>query len=419
MRNARKWSRGTLLGSMVLSVWLASASREPSGAFWSDALASSDKTAVEAAMLEPSPGCGDVRRNAYTLVPRFFYDDQPENLVEALGVWERECGDTEVVQRTRILAAIWMGDPVEAVYGDAIAGYLLEFYEWHEGISLPWPSEGRPSGADFPLDPDSDPERADYDDFTISLARQLLPYTQPGTLERFFARFYSGDVAAFESVRDSTLADTVLARSYQAEIDRLSGGWEHLWAAHLGYWTPRRGLAELGDHPVLGFDLGLRHGRLLLRASMEMRILEAARSYQVVHEGRIVESDAFNALYLGFEPAVRLWRWRRLEVDASVGLGWSGLAAVEGDPDLGEPATWIHATDASVGLGLRLGMGATRSRLLGLEVRYSRLDFSTGVPGGDLVGGAWSLRLTFGFLGNRERDARLRALRGSLDGWGE
>jgi len=345
--------------------------------------------AVAPAAAFAEDACATVARTAYADIPRYFYGSDPDSLYGKVLAWEVVCGDTEVVVRTRILAAIWDDAFDEYLYDETIVDHLAE----HRRVLEKGP------------DPRSDDARESYDAFTVELADQLLPHTDRGSLEEFFCLFYSGRVTKAWTLLDSEeLADTDLAAFRTQEREMLAAPRTVLVIALTGGgWWPQGDMAFVGDKPVVGGLVGL-HGRDWLgRIVVEYRIGRANRPYWVDAEGITGWSDRFDAALVGVELG---------RILARVGpWSWSLFGGIGGDfvkPFKDEDLV-LGTVNGSAGLGLRWQGGPSKNLLVGLDVRREWLaDRNT--AGTPLGGRAWSVRLVLGFLRDEGRTARLQAL---------
>jgi len=333
--------------------------------------------------------CRDLSREAYGLVPRLFTDDRPDSLFGLILDWGDACGPREVVQRTRILAAIWDDAFSEEVYGDDIFDDLVAFRRV---------AESRPDAA-------SDDPAARYDAFTMSLADQLLPHTDRGSLEAFFCLFYSGRTsAAWELLASDDLAGSELARWYANEQE-IAAAPRRTWSieALAGAWDPGGNLGFVGGKTLVGAMVSLREDRWLLRLPIEVRIGRAGTPYYVPLGDGVRYSDRFDAILMALEAGRTVRLADHLALDLFGGYGADVVVPFSAE------SLSLGGGNISVGLGVRTALGPNRTWTAGLDVR--REWVSSRNPGGTpLDGTAWSLRAAVGIVLDGGRSARRRAL---------
>ncbi|MBE0565311.1 MAG: hypothetical protein IH621_05075 [Krumholzibacteria bacterium] len=333
--------------------------------------------------------CGRLELEVYGTVPSLFYGDLPDSLAGLLLRWTDACGPAEVIGRTRILASIWDDAFDEWVYEDTIIDDLAAY-----GRLL---AKGR--------DPAADDPRERYDLFTVSLADQLLPHTDRGSLEEFFCLFYSGRTGeAWTLLGSPELADTELARRYGNEREILQKPQPVVTVAlGGGAWLPGGDLDFAGDKTLVGALVGARGHMWLGRIVLEMRVGRTARPYTVDEQGLPRLSDRFDAVLLGIELGRIITVSDRFAVDLFGGVGADAVKPFK-DEDL-----TLGTVQGSLGLGCRVFAGPNRSWMFGLDGRREWLaDRNT--SGTPLGGQAWSLRLVCGIVLDQGRGARARAL---------
>jgi|GEM_PF-1406185 len=350
--------------------------------------------------------CPEVTYIVYGTIPRLFYADQPDSLLDLIAYWDYRCGPAEAIDRIRILGAIWDGAFTEQMYGAEIIDELIWYNDpkrqkdpgkkFHPDIA----SGGVASEVDFVTGRDT------YDAFTADLADQLLPHTPEGSPERFFCLFYSGSTeAAFAMLESDALEHTDLDYYYRRELQLLDEqALTPTVALTGGYWRPEGALARVGNKGTIGFLASVRGENWLLRIACDLRPGRATYPY-LVNNGEIEEqwSDRFASLYAGLELGRTVLRIGNFDLDLFGGFGYDGVK-----PFL-EEDLWLATYNANLGAGARVFFGHYQSWYLGVDGRREWLgDRNKG--GTNLSGEAWSVRLAVGFAFNVERNRRLKGL---------
>jgi hypothetical protein len=326
---------------------------------------------------EAGVGCGILTPHAYEEIPLLFQEMAADSLLNLLDRWDTSCGPHEVIERTRILGAIWDDAFAEDLYDADIIGDLATRAE-----------EMRRGDA-----PDS--ARARFDAFTVGLADQLLPHQEPESLEAFYCLFYGGHLDAARDLLDSdALQGTYLV--VLAEFAREQSRAENHWtlAGAFGSWDPSGSLDWVGDQPLVGVNLGVRGRSWLARLLVEFRPGRTDRPYWVNRDGTDYLSDRFDAWLLGGEIGRRIDPGGPWDFQVIGGLG------VDMIRPLGSDDLLLSAGHASVGVGLRSRLEADRGWVWGLDLRHEWIG-DRNEESINLGGRAWSLRLVLEWLFER------------------
>jgi hypothetical protein len=369
-------------------------------------------------MNKRSYDCLDVSYNCFDLLPGFFYADMPDTVYALLDFWQDMCGSSEPILRARILTDIWTGKFSEDVYAQGILGeesygmniidHLLWFQLKLSDVTSPWPSYLWKNPYYQPSPAEDLEALIDYDEFMADLADQLLPHTQPGSLESLYCLFYSGQTdTVFQQLKTDNYQDTELRQAYDADVARLRKVSDLDIAGFLGYWRPQGGLGRLGGHPTLGGMLGLSGNWWVGRLAGALRFGPPEEQYVVEYLGEQTWVDHYFGVYIGVEGGFRLLRTRHHAFDILGGVGYDGFEAIASS-DL-EEGKWLNSPNLNATVATRFYLGSQSEKQISLEGRYEK-TFYDNMGGSDLSGEAWSLRLVFGWSGDKWRNRRLNAL---------
>jgi len=403
---------GLLLGALLFmigtpaSITNAQDSSENSGN-------STDPPDLDSLMTKRYLGCEDVSYNVFDLLPTYFYRDEPDSISVLIAYWKDMCGKVEPVLRAEILASIWTNSFSEDIYDESIVDHLLWFQMKTSGVTSDWSSYLWR----YPYYPASPMENLEtlvvYDEFTADLADQLLPYTEPGSLERLFCHFYRGETdTLFQEIQTEPYRNTKLSQAYAANVANLKNVADLDIALTLGYWNPVGGLDQLGEHSAVGGLVGISDHLLIGRLEGEFRFGKPPDYYRIMHNDDIVFTNHYFGVYLGVAGGLRPLRTRHHALDILAGIGYDGIEVLAASDT--EDSKWLNSVNLNVTLGYRLYSGSQSSTQVGLEGRYEK-TFHNSDGGSDLSGSAWQIRLVFGWSGDTWRNRRLEALK--TDRW--
>ncbi len=370
--------------------------------FFAAALLAQEPIELDKLMTRRSLNCNDIYFNCSLLIPRYFSEQRYDSVAVLLDYWEQRCGLNQALLKTKLLVAIHQGEFNESLYDDQIIESLLyeQFYLRTVESIRAAPRRAHLPLFDFPGD-------EEFNAFTGTLARNILLEKNTRGLTHYFAEAYAGNVdSLFLKLEAPAFANTRLREYYGRKLaNTLQMGEGHLsvWA---GYWSPRGANRILGNHPLLGFQLGLKNDGWLYGFAVQFSFLNARQSYTVRHEGELVATKHFFGGFIGLEGGKELWRSQRSEIDALAGIGWDGFDALTSKKN--ETAKTINSLNLNLGLGVRRFLKPYESGYIGVEGRYNFVNYASN-GGSDLSGNTITLRVVYGWLGNARKNSRLRA----------
>ncbi len=359
-------------------------------------------------LLAEEISCRDATAIAQQFVPYFMVWDEPDSLLATLDWWETNCGSSEPVRRTRILASIWDDAFTEDMYDTRVIQDLawrydperLEAQRTHRYGNVGWGNVA--SVVDFT------PGAAEYDAFTEDIADQLLPHADPGSVEEFFCLFYSGrPQEAYVMLQGSSLEGTELYDRYYDELATLDvPTYRDYWGARWGYRRAMGELGNLGNQQTLGAFFGRRWQHGSAELDLGVRLGRADEPYYVTEGEFYGFSDRYAGVHLGASFGFLLKRFGPVAWDAVVDGAIEGLNPFQDEEDL-----VLTFAQGSLGTVLRFEPGEAPRWFASLDWR--RTWISDPPEGGTPLGGnAWSTRLSFGFYLQHPNEKKLAALGG-------
>ncbi|MBN1482916.1 hypothetical protein EH223_13360 [candidate division KSB1 bacterium] len=309
------------------------------------------------------------------LVPYFYQKNEQDSLSYVLQYWEQETGVMEPIRRAwrlnRMAQNSFDSDDMGDVVVDDMIDYLKQL-DVQKSDTSHWQISGGGKG-----------ERpafisTAFNQFTQSLANELLSYTDLSDDEYLLCLFYSHQFDEFWRLLNSGEARyTTLYRvvqGYKKDIEKT----DMHYGFFLGYWTPRRDFVLFGDKVNLGGTFGLQWQRLYCDVSMLLQFLDSQNPYTVKHEGEFFETTHYFRIYLGVEPAFKLYDWGRTRINLLAGAGVDILEAVssENNPDIDESIS-VAGPHANLGVGLQYYLVKGQPYCLSCQLRYEYASYET------------------------------------------
>ncbi|RZL41053.1 MAG: hypothetical protein EOP00_25565 [Pedobacter sp.] len=317
--------------------------------------------------------------------------------------WEKHCGLTEPLLRIKILLAI-NGDSLnDKLYsGIPVINYLINFRESRRYENIGY-SYGQYYGA-YP------PMNTSFDNFTKDLALKLKKNPANSALDNFFLDLYSQNFdKIFYRLQDSVLNDSTLKQSYKKELQRYIHLPEGHFAMYTGMWLPSGNLSIVGNHPLFGFQIGVKKKKTLIDGVMELKFGNSPNVYFVQKDDSLYSTKHFFGGFIGLDLGYELINKKGNEIDLLAGTAWDGFDVLDiGKPDDPDRITkTINALNFNVGIGYRTYF--KNKSYLGIETRYNVVNYQN-KNGTDLSGNTLTIRLKYGISRNIYKDNALRRL---------
>lgn len=349
--------------------------------------------------------CAEARLRAYEEIPAAFATGDAAEILERVDAWRDVCGSLPEIVRIEVLTLLWADRFDEWVVDTRFVDHLAEIELLDERRATVM--------ADSTLEPFLGAFR--FAEFSTALAADVARFRAPGTEEYLIARFYAGDhEALWKRVGAEPYASTLLGQMVAIRRRELGVEFPKFFlGAAVGAWSGTGALGDIGQRLTLGAHGGVRNGPLSLRLNAAAQIGTADSTYGIADQGVVYLSDRFTGYSVAFEPAWRLASRGPVVLEAGIGVGFSGVEALqaetvevegeEGFDVVDFPAVWMHSFDRSVGVNLRW---QRERRFSEIQIRRRWEDWDTGPGGDELDGGAWELRLVIGLVAKPTRAER-------------
>jgi|GEM_PF-7071640 len=345
-----------------------------------------------------------------------LYNDRgsQDSVRTTLAYWVGSLDEIEMIeplQRFIVLHSIQEGRFTEDVLHPRIIWFLLEYERKISSTTdlseEPWfsthyPTDGQPRKVSYLYD--------GFNYYTKSMAERALDSLNVKGTAKLLCEIYANRTSnVVKHISRSDYESTAVREYYDRSLNAVQNQVDF----HLGLaatrWMPQGNAEILGVHPGIGFLVGAKHRRYLMNFSVFSKFGDTANTYLVEREdGQIVESRHFIGGFIGLEVSRELFRRGRNEFSLLSGIGLDGFDTLR-PAVTGEGGKSIFAFNLNGGFGYRFYIPPFESIYLNLQMRYHLVDYNNS-GGTDLSGNVATLRLQFGFLGNAQKNNRLKEL---------
>jgi hypothetical protein len=258
------------------------------------------------------------------------------------------------------------------------------------------------------------PIREEYDYFTQCIADTLLQRVFYHPMELLFSEFYANVlIDPVKEIQLDTIYNNTEFRSYYYQrVDKWTQKTDLNLNLFTGIWIPFGNASLLGNHPLLGFQVGAHKQKMTYNMTLAFRLFKSKNEYTILRDGNIEETDRFIGGYVGLDIEREIFKFRKNEFEILAGVGYDGFQSVlvnteDDDPD-NDTGHSINSVNTNFGLGYR-HYGKNRS-YIGLQGKYNFVNYvNTG--GTNLSGDNITISLFFGGFSNDKKDYELNELR--------
>jgi len=358
--------------------------------------------------IDETPVCETIAYNSTNLI-MYYYAVQDYDSVEiVLNNWQANCGINEPIIRTRILFSILENNFNEALYDSTIVDDVLNYmkrmdttttanlyynYQYYFGFV---------------------PIREEYDYFTQCIADTLLQRIFYNPMELLFSEFYANVlIDPVKEIQLDTIYEKTEFRSYYYQrVDRYRYKNDLNLSFFTGIWIPSGNAKLLGNHPILGMQVGAHVQKMTYNLTLAFRLLKSKNEYTILRDGNIETTDRFFGGYIGIDIERELLKFGKNEFDILAGFGYDGFASVLTNTEDDNPDNDVGHSINSVNTNFGVGYRHYRSNksYFGLQGKYNVVNYiNTG--GTNLSGDIITISLFFGGFSNNKKDYELNELR--------
>lgn len=331
------------------------------------------------------------------LVPCFYEKGAYDSLSYILQYWEEETGVLEPVRRAWRLTQMSQNKFDPDLLGNVLVDDFINYLNQLESQSdtTHWTTHVYGQSQKQPYISKA------FNQFTTSLANDLLGYTDLSDDEYLICLFYAHRFDTFFSLIQSGEARyTSLYRRIQNYKKELTKTDAH-YGLFVGYWSPRKSFQVFGEKAHLGGTIGLNVDRAIFDFTFLLQFPESRHLYTVKYNDELFETKHYVKIYFGIEPGYKLYDWGHTHVNLFAGAGIDILEAVpESENPYEEAPISFVAPNLSLGIGLQHYLKKGEPYYLYYQLRYEYSGYDTD-GGTDLSDGeAVSIRLGFAWDAN-------------------
>jgi hypothetical protein len=359
-------------------------------------------------VVEEPPDCEIVADNSTSLIMYFYAIQDFDSIEIVLNNWQTNYGISEPIVRTRILFSILENRFSENLYDSTIVDYVLNYERRMDSTST------SDLYNEYMFYFGCVPIRGEYDYFTQSIADSLLKRVFYNPMELFFSELYANVfIDPVKELQLDTIYDNTEFRSY---YNKRVEPWRQKADLNLnlftGVWIPYDNASLLGNHPILGLQVGAHKQKMTYNLTMAFRLLKSKNEYKILRDGNIETTDNFFGGYFGLDIEREIFKWRKNEFEILAGIGYDAIASVLADTEDDDPNNdvghTINSLNTNFGLGFRHYL--SDKSYIGLQGKYNIVNYANG-GGTDLSGDILTISLFYGGFINHQKDFELNELR--------
>lgn len=351
--------------------------------------------------------CFDTSERLSVSYKEFIQAKQYDSAQSVLNHWKRVCPNCETIYRAELILDVVNDDIYNHIDSNTLYYILRNKYDHHR-LS---------GGIHYTINKYSKltfytiPETRVFDDFSFDFFDSLRQVPNIDSNLYLVAKLYT-DVSddPFPILRDTNYSETFLGREYNRVLKKVLNMPEPSFAAMFGTWIPTGGLAKVGIHPEIGYQVGIKYKRLSFDATVIFKFLNSPNSYYAtrVSSDRSVEStNRFFGGYVGLDVAYDVYAKGRNEYKALSGFGMDGFDVLDSNVIKGLGKESIVTYNFNLGVGYRYYVDP--SFYIGIQAKYNVVNYRRD----DIItfsGHPITITLIVGTITNKKKKSMLKAL---------
>jgi hypothetical protein len=365
------------------------------------------QTGIDKLITEKAPNCEDIAYNCSQLIEKYYISNNIDSLKLVIDYWEKKCGLSEPILRTKILLSIKENNFTESLYDSTVYDYIRKY---KDRIECKQPTETyfyykiyfsfvQINGA--------------FDKFTTRLANELKNSQNENKIEFLFCKLYSGyPNEFFEGIQNKDKYNgTKLKEYYYKLIDKYINLPEFHWSLYSGIWIPLDNAKILGNHPLLGFEAGSKCKKFSYNISINLKFGRTANEYLIVLKDSIRKTNYFLGGYIGFDVERELLKIRNNEIEIRLGIAYDGFSTLQvntndKNPDNDEGRS-INSLNLNAGISYKHNF--KNNKYIGIRGKYNFVQYKN-TGGTNLSGNTITIELVYGGFTNYQKQYNLKAL---------
>ena len=359
-------------------------------------------------MTKKAPNCRDIAFNSTELITDYYHKGQIDSVEIILKYWEEKCGESEPIMRTKILLSIENDEFSESIYDSTIVNSILNYanrinaenpdnmynyYSYYFGYV---------------------PIKSDYDNFTKEFAEKISNEQNENSLELFFCKLYSNEFKQpIKELKENPAYDNSKVRSYyNKEIEKYIYKPDFHISVLSGIWIPTGNLTLLGNHPILGFQMGMRKKKMTYNITMAFKFLKSENDYFILKNGEIDTTNHFFGGYVGVDLDREIYKNKKSQFDLLAGIAYDGFDAIKtntnDDNTDNDKSHSINSLNLNIGFGYKYFI--KRDWYISLQGKYNFVNYKNN-GGTDFSGNSITVTILTGGFMNNLKSSNLNALK--------
>lgn len=348
-------------------------------------------------MTRRAPDCRDIAYNSTILFENYMRNAKEDSAQALLVYWESKCSMNEFLQRAKILFSLEYSSFNDSILDSNIVRYLLSFVD----------------RMNYRIDNRENYDKnifKSYDDFTLTLAANLISKYKDGTIEYFLCRIYNNSLdSIFKEIQKPEYRSSKIYRQYLEEVNKCRKLSEVNCAGVIGLWIPTAAASKLGNHPELGFQVGFRKYSMMYDLTLAFRFLNTPTTYLAKHvqtTGNLEPTTHFLGGYFGIDVGHILYQTNHNEFHLLAGAGYDGFDVFPNENNHSNTSSpSVSSYNFNFGVGARYYFG--KSTYIGLQIKYNIVDYTLNHIV-DFTGNAYTIRLIVGGITGWRRNCMER-----------
>ncbi len=162
-----------------------------------------------------------------------------------------------------------------------------------------------------------------------------------------------------------------------------------LLLANAGAWLPTGNLSRMGNHPSLGFLMGIGLGDWTFNMAMDFRFLNTPTDYLYYDPNtrNLQPTSSFFAMLLGFDIRWEFLKRGPISLLAAGALGYDLISHRAAPRYSGLRPAYSDSFNLNGGLVLRFYFSMERAGFIELDARAHKVSYDSTGPGGDDLSG--------------------------------
>ncbi|GAB1415562.1 hypothetical protein MASR2M117_09680 [Paludibacter sp.] len=352
--------------------------------------------------------CSDVSYNSSLIFIKYVNENKNDSAENILKYWEAKCGQREPIFRAKTLLALKTGQFNDTILSKGALNHIFNYIDRTNVIKNSNMYEYDNYKAYYGyIQPGQE-----FDNFTKLMASELKENYAPESIEYLITEFYSDNTdELLTKIQTNTYKETSLANNYYEVVKY----YKKLPETHIswitGLWMPTGALRQVGMHPELGFQSGVKHNKMNYDLTMTFKFLNSPNQYYAKRPQNGTSPELTNHFfggYIGLDIGRDILVFNGNELQLTGGIALDGFDALREDTNNNLKSASTFTYNMNFGVSYRYYI--TNEFYLGLRAKYNIADYSLSRVI-DFTGNAITLQFIIGGVTNPNRSDNLQRLK--------